>query len=162
MFWHWSMTQISKVCLISFTLVQSSLFFTLVWKVEEIDFAPFFEDGTKIEKIPSEIKPPLSAPIFLYMHWFDRIFLHIEQSLSKIKRLLVGCCFENWYYLLSHRWQLELSLNVEKNICLRLLDHFRVCNRNCGVVEMIPLAVFGSKSCIMTRSSPRNKLKNKC
>ena len=145
-----------------YEITSLNLFFHVSLKSRGNWFRSFFEDGTKILKIPSEIKPPLSAPIFLCMHWFDRIFLHIEQSLSKIKRLLVGCCFENWYYLLSHRWQLELSLNVEKNICLRLLDHFRVCNRNCGVVEMIPLAVFGSKSCIMTRSSPRNKLKNKC
>ena len=57
--------------------------------------------------------------------------------------------------LLDHWWQFEFALNVEKNICLALLHHFRIGNRHCGVVKMIPLAVFGSKSCIMTRSSPK-------
>ena len=50
----------------------------LVWKVEISNLAPFLGDGTKVKKLPSEIKPTLSKN-------FDRKYatVYISSNLSK-------------------------------------------------------------------------------
>jgi len=101
-------------------------FFNLGWKFEDSDLAHLFEDRTKL-KVPSEVKPPLSA---IQQKRFFKVLAHFWSDLAK-KR--INC-----------------SLSSYSSYCKKSMNEKTHSSFSIKVITLTELQVWFCTKCICT------------